>query len=216
MSSIILIEKQKKRFAAVYGRAKSDLSWSLLGTFTRHILDIVAPDFNDEDWIPEHLLTDGDYERFTDFKVVLADEMYLFPYEENVKPDDVNNEIRDECIYSRTFAFDLDGTIAEYNGWDKADGHRIGNPIPAIIKVIKDLRAKGERCVIFSARATVPEARSYIEAYCLEHIGEILPMQNTKTLDIVQIWDDRAISVQHNTGKWLDANAETGVADAWK
>lgn len=209
--------KNKKRFAAVYGRTAESKEWYLMNIHSRTaLISVLGEDFKDDQLAVDDLLDPKEtYSPFSMFKVVMADEMYLFPYEEpvgeNTSPE---IEIRKECIYSRTFAFDLDGTMAHYSFWGSLD--QIGPPIKPIIDKIKELRAKGERCVIFTARAQIPESKPFIEKWCLEHVGEILPIQNTKTLDIVQIFDDRAVSVEHNTGRCLDANEKTGVADAWK
>jgi len=103
----------------------------------------------------------------------------------------------DGCV-----AFDLDGTLAEYHGWNGIS--HIGMPIIAMVDRLKQYRANGVKCVIFTARASdAPDqemAMKIIDAWSLLHLGEILPITNKKTPDIVRIYDDRARQVIENTG----------------
>ena len=45
------------------------------------------------------------------------------------------------------------------------------------------------------------EARGVIEAWCQEHIGQVLPITNVKDTRMVELWDDRAVQVTPNTGE---------------
>lgn len=100
--------------------------------------------------------------------------------------------------------FDLDGTLAKYDGWK---GHQhIGAPIPNMIRLLKAISADYE-VRIFTARASGEESseRSQsiqaIEAWCLKHIGRILPITCVKDYRMVTLYDDRAIQVEFNTGR---------------
>jgi hypothetical protein len=62
---------------------------------------------------------------------------------------------------------------------------------------------------IFTARVGgSPEyaaaARPYIERWCREHIGEVLPITATKDFGMYELWDDRAVQVECNTGRRMD------------
>lgn len=104
----------------------------------------------------------------------------------------------DGCV-----AFDLDGTLAEYHGWNGIA--HIGAPIPAMVERWKAYREKGVKCIIFTARASEsPDqemAMKIIDAWAMQHLGEIPPVTNEKTPDIVRIYDDRARQVIENTGE---------------
>lgn len=105
---------------------------------------------------------------------------------------------------SGTIAVDFDGTLVKYLGF--TDSSSIGPPVPSMVARVKAWLKEGRNVIIFTARAQVPECIPYVEDWCLEHLGQRLLVTNQKTLDIVEIWDDRAISVRFNTGEFLDAN----------
>lgn len=106
---------------------------------------------------------------------------------------------------SGTIAVDLDGTLAHWDGvWGTPD--RIGLPVPLMLERVKKWLAEGRNVVIFTARAEVPECIPPVEAWCVKHLGVKLKVTNHKTLDIVEIWDDRAISVKMNTGRAIRAS----------
>lgn len=97
---------------------------------------------------------------------------------------------------------DLDGTAAYYDGWRGVD--HIGPPIARIIMLIKDWRAHGVNVRIFTARvANGARAIAAVEAWCLEHIGEVLPVTNVKDMHMVMLFDDRCVTIEPNTGKFL-------------
>lgn len=103
---------------------------------------------------------------------------------------------------------DLDGTLALYDGWKGPDD--IGDPIPLMVGRVKDWLAAGHDVRIFTARvshdgteerlrdATI--AKLAIIAWCNEHIGVQLPVTNVKDYACIEIWDDRCVQVEENTG----------------
>ena len=106
------------------------------------------------------------------------------------------------------YGYDLDGTLAIYSVWNGAD--KIGRPIPEAVNHLKSLLAQGKEVRIFTARVCsiqTPEdietAKQAIEAWCLEHIGQVLPITAEKDYNLIEYYDDRAIQVEFNTGKLL-------------
>lgn len=118
---------------------------------------------------------------------------------------------------------DLDGTLAQYNGWKGAT--HIGEPVPAMLDRVKTWRAEGREVRIFTARVyplppafpdgpvSVPDSERAAEAFlalcvigdwCVQHIGERLPVTCVKDYAMVELWDDRAIQVEANTGRRAD------------
>jgi hypothetical protein len=104
---------------------------------------------------------------------------------------------------------DLDGTLAHYDHW-RGVSH-IGQPVPAMIERVKRWLSEGKDVRIFTARVTPPQelsARRYIEAWCEKHIGQILPITNVKDYGLLELWDDRAVQVEKNTGRRMDGHPE--------
>lgn len=104
--------------------------------------------------------------------------------------------------------FDLDGTLACYTGWQGPD--KIGEPIQPMLTLVKDLIAKGTKVKIITARVcskNTPEfielAKEAIEEWCLKYIGKKLPVTAEKDFAMIEFYDDRAITVEYNTGKVL-------------
>lgn len=116
---------------------------------------------------------------------------------------------------------DLDGTLAHYEYW-KGENH-IGAPIPLMVDRVKAWRAAGHAVRIMTARVAgeaqwigpmgIPEpmpkseARQHIEAWSLAHLGEVLPVTCVKDYGMIELWDDRAVQVEPNTGRRVDGGA---------
>ena len=109
---------------------------------------------------------------------------------------------------------DFDGTIAYYDGWKGPT--ELGDPIPAMIARVKQWLAEGREVRIFTARVGAcglankdgtaddqtfaAQQRAAIEKWCEKHVGIALPVTATKDFGMVELWDDRAVQVQPNTG----------------
>lgn len=112
------------------------------------------------------------------------------------------------------YGFDLDGTLAEYDGF-KGPAH-IGKPIPLMVENVKRLLAEGKEVRIFTARVyglggdnevrhkEAVVARYAIDAFCLANFGRALPVTCVKDYQMIELWDDRAVQVIHNTGERAD------------
>lgn len=102
---------------------------------------------------------------------------------------------------------DLDGTLAEYHGWQGID--HIGDPIKPMQDRVKGWLAEGIKVKIFTARASEPDAEalkaviSYIEEWCEEHLGQKLEVTCKKDFAMTDLYDDRCHRVEVNTGKIL-------------
>lgn len=103
-----------------------------------------------------------------------------------------------------SIAVDLDGTLA-FHLSGKFNPKVIGKPITAMIKRVREWISKGEIVKIFTARASDPKNIPPVKRWLKRHGLGKLQVTNQKTPDIKQIWDDRAVSVQENTGKVIKA-----------
>jgi len=105
---------------------------------------------------------------------------------------------------------DLDGTLAEYHGWN---GGKIGPPVPAMLERVKRWLADGVEVRIVTARVGRPdpsrvsdtpekieEMRKQIADWCELHLGVRLQVTNEKDFEMVELWDDRCIQVVPNKG----------------
>jgi hypothetical protein len=121
---------------------------------------------------------------------------------------------------------DLDGTLAEYHGWP-ADGG-IGPPIPEMLNRVKQwvhrmIHHEDIAVRIMTARVCPVGRQSpdecadqerKIRAWCLEHIGVELPVTYSKDFQMITLYDDRCIQVEHNTGRLVvDAVRARGSSD---
>lgn len=127
------------------------------------------------------------------------------------------------------YAFDLDGTLAEYTDWMGVDV--IGDPIPSMVNKVKEMLAEGKDVRIFTARVfpigtnlgylyqlgyndeqaaqrltEAGKAYAVIQQWCKNHIGKVLPITCIKDFSMIELWDDRAVQVYPNTGLRADGN----------
>jgi len=100
---------------------------------------------------------------------------------------------------------DLDGTLAHYDGWKGIE--HIGPPVPAMLERVLAWIAEGREVRIFTARVTgTPtdpsgdNARSFIATWLRSHDLPFLRITNEKDFGMVELWDDRAVQVEANTG----------------
>jgi hypothetical protein len=95
---------------------------------------------------------------------------------------------------------DLDGTLAKYKNWKGP--YDIGPPVRRMVTRLKRWLKAGIEVRIMTARVADPDPEIVraIEAYCLKHVGQKLPVTNQKDFNMLELWDDRAVSVLPNKG----------------
>lgn len=112
---------------------------------------------------------------------------------------------------------DLDGTLAHY---EKFEGPEIiGKPVPIMLNRVRAWLNEGRDVRIFTARVwpigttfALSEDNAFrlreaqlayktIKDWCLEHLGQELPITCTKDYGMIELWDDRAVQVRTNTGE---------------
>jgi len=127
-------------------------------------------------------------------------------------------------------AVDFDGTLAHYNGWKGPT--ELGRPIDAMRVRVADWLYQGRDVRVFTARcwpfplvpagvdpATIrwiddpsvtteriahsAQAVRAIQDWCLVNFGKQLPVTCVKDLRMIELYDDRAVQVEENTGRLL-------------
>ncbi len=113
---------------------------------------------------------------------------------------------------------DLDGTLAIQDHTQAYDPIRIGDPVPAMVARVKNWLAAGVEVRVFTARVgrqhqptDEPELllnriHQAIATWCQAHIGITLPITCQKDYYMFELWDDRAVTVERNTGRLLIIN----------
>lgn len=101
---------------------------------------------------------------------------------------------------------DLDGTLAHYEGW-KGISH-IGEPILPMLWRVRQWLKDGKTVKIFTARVSTQlegdrSITEHIELWCEKHIGQRLEVTNRKDFGMIELWDDRCVTVEQNTGNIL-------------
>lgn len=112
-------------------------------------------------------------------------------------------------------AVDLDGTLAEYHGWNGPN--HVGQPIIPMMERVIEWLNKGTEVCIFTARIYEdPVALTGVRGWLVEQarvfecpaIAE-LEITNIKQPKFTEFWDDRAIPVHKNTGEINYGQEET-------
>ena len=115
----------------------------------------------------------------------------------------------DKSIEQKWVGFDLDGTLALYDGW-KGDKH-IGDPIPKMVALAKGLHSKGVRIKIFTARvspkswgeANLEDIQDAIWKWCDRNLGFRPEITCEKDRWMLDFYDDRCHEVIKNRGELL-------------
>ena len=96
---------------------------------------------------------------------------------------------------------DFDGTLATY---EKGMVPALGQPIPQMVERVQKWLAKGIEVRILTARASHEEFTSEqihaMQDWCERHIGVVLKITCIKDYDMIELWDDRVVQVETNTG----------------
>lgn len=110
---------------------------------------------------------------------------------------------------------DLDGTLAYYEKGYAKKG-LIGDPVPLMAERVREWLKQGKVVKILTARMAwhgkeipnfqtgereIIDAATPIQDWTEKHFGVRLPVTNAKDPGMIELWDDRAIRVEMNTGR---------------
>ena len=108
-------------------------------------------------------------------------------------------EKKERRIGNKWIGVDLDGTLAEWDGWK---GHQhIGKPIPQMVERVKRWLAMDIEVRVFTARASIDEHVVPVKRWLEENGLPGLAVTNEKDYKMLQLWDDRCVQVIPNTGE---------------
>ena len=109
-----------------------------------------------------------------------------------------------------TWGLDFDGTVSFYEKWVPGE---LGEPIPEMVRKVKEALADGVQIVIFTARVYPGESYEraleatqhviQIAQWCQDVFGEVFPITCQKFPFFTKIIDDRAVQVLENSGVYL-------------
>jgi hypothetical protein len=109
---------------------------------------------------------------------------------------------------------DLDATLAQYDGWQGPE--HIGPPVPAMLERVKGWLEHGHpeygqvEVRIMTARVSNNDhdVLRVIQEWCREHVGVVLPVTCCKDFGMIELWDDRVVQVEPNTGRRMDGQPD--------
>lgn len=110
-----------------------------------------------------------------------------------------------EKHYDSWIGVDLDGTLAKQPEDRKYVPDRIGKPVKAMLDRVKKWLDDGETVKIFTARADDEKAVTAIKKWLHKQGLPNLDVTNLKDPGMKELWDDRAVSVEKNTGKLAES-----------
>ena len=118
----------------------------------------------------------------------------------------------DYTLYKHdVIAVDFDGTLAKT--FEPFDPHKVGPPVPKMVKFVKQLLKKKIKVVILTARVSSDHTpkqllytRRLLEAWCITYLGQKLPITAEKHHRMSLIYDDRARQVIRDQGKVVNYN----------
>ncbi len=100
--------------------------------------------------------------------------------------------------YASWIGVDLDGTLARADSWKGMSV--IGEPVPLMVRRVRAWIDKGLTVKVLTARACDPEGVAATQAWLVAQGLPALEVTDRKDFGMIELWDDRAIQVVHNTG----------------
>ena len=109
----------------------------------------------------------------------------------------------------RTYAFDFDGVIAQYDGF-KGHDHS-GEPIPATVEAIRTLKRRGHKILIYSTR-TSDSLKTYCETHGIpvDYYNENPEVSTGSPKPVAYLYiDDRAVRYDGQSAEQLLEDIES-------
>jgi hypothetical protein len=100
-------------------------------------------------------------------------------------------------MYKGWIGVDLDGTLVQYD--ERRGTEVIGDVAESMFRRVRTWMSEGLDVRLFTARATDAMLVSFLQPWLREHNLQDMPVTNRKDPGLMQLWDDRAVSVEKNT-----------------
>jgi hypothetical protein len=110
---------------------------------------------------------------------------------------------------SKVKAVDFDGTIGNSDAFANLDYYpeKVGPPIDLMVQRVKAWLKEGIEVIIFTARVhpvhgeeSIAKAEQAIKDFCVKVFGRELEITCLKDPRFDEIWDDKAVRVEQDTG----------------
>lgn len=106
------------------------------------------------------------------------------------------------------YGVDFDGTLAKTLNYKDILDRTMPPPVWPMVERVRRWLLEGKNVRIMTARVcgqggqeNAVEHRALIERFCAEHLGVVLPITHEKDFDMIELWDDRAVQVERDTGE---------------
>ena len=123
---------------------------------------------------------------------------------------------------------DLDGTWAEYHGW-RHDGS-VGPAIPSVTDLVRGWLTSGKDVRVMTARvgwnprqeppgdrlSQLQIVREWLVDTLGPELGKRVGITATKDYEMDELWDDRAVGVEKNTGVQLSPSPNGNDTPEWR
>jgi hypothetical protein len=102
---------------------------------------------------------------------------------------------------------DLDGTLAHYDGWQGIE--HIGPIVESMKERVLRWIEQGHQVKIFTARVSardpyeITRIVTVIHQWLFDNDLPLLEVTCTKDFGMSELWDDRCVAIEPNTGKML-------------
>lgn len=98
---------------------------------------------------------------------------------------------------------DFDGTLCTYDHFKGHELHNLGQPITPMVERVKRWLAEGRKVKIFTVRADDSDAIPHIQQWLIQNGLPLLDITNVKDRYMDELWDDRVVQVEPNTGRMM-------------
>lgn len=116
--------------------------------------------------------------------------------------------------YEPWIGVDLDGTLARQPEDKNYVPDRIGEPVKAMLDRVRRWIKAGKTVKIFTARADDEKAVTAIKKWLRKHDLPNLDVTNLKDPGMTELWDDKAVGVEKNTGEIAEAIVDILIGEA--